>query len=383
MHLLDLPNEILSSLPLYFNNIETFTNAAATCRRLRDNLNVASPRTILHLAAASAPTFFSPHPHFLVAATARQASDWALGDKTRTSCLREALQDGIEGFFDFIIDNDDLNAGLSLHDIRRLHLSRFSIINPLADKIDKMAGEQWYGSSEDFWDGGVSDPATLETVPSRAAFQIIIYGELFGRSMENSLNYAVRQQKEEQDRDQENLPLLCFDLDTRFDYIKYCIPNWTCRSYPGLTVLPRGPYTPGHEENLPGDQIALEYIVKCRRWRRMWVAAMESIGGPEASIAAGIDTDWFHDEQVWRERLYFNAIHCTGLEAMQLVTLPPGQIPQACRDKALHMKGHVDRLTSMPRMQQVGHRWPVSVMESVPDFGTELYVCMRSYWPGT
>ena len=63
MHLLDLPNEILSSLPIYIDNIETFTNAASSCRRLRERFVAFAethPKTILLLADASAPTFF-PH----------------------------------------------------------------------------------------------------------------------------------------------------------------------------------------------------------------------------------------------------------------------------------------------------------------------------------
>ena len=57
-----------------------------------------------------------------------------------------------------------------------LHQARFSIINPLADKIDKMAGDQWYASPDNFWSGGVSEPETLYTESNIAAFQTIIYG---------------------------------------------------------------------------------------------------------------------------------------------------------------------------------------------------------------
>ena len=107
-----------------------------------------------------------------------------------------------------------------MEDIRRLHQARFSIINPLADQIDRMAGDQWYESvNEDFWNGGVSEPATLETESALAAFQIIIYGELFASSMQAFL-------------ESEKKLLPSFDVETRLDYIKYCIPDRTCQSIP-------------------------------------------------------------------------------------------------------------------------------------------------------
>ena len=145
MNLLDLPNEILSSLPLYIDNIETFTNRASSCRRLRQNFARAHPKTILLLADASAPMFFSPHPH---TATARQVSGWAIGNEENTRRLQKAFQGGIDSLYDFCINNP--NTGLRTEDIRRLHQARFSIINPLADKIEKMAGDQWYASADHF-----------------------------------------------------------------------------------------------------------------------------------------------------------------------------------------------------------------------------------------
>ncbi|KAF9069892.1 hypothetical protein BDP27DRAFT_663743 [Rhodocollybia butyracea] len=248
--LLDLPFEILSSLPLYIRNIEDFTEAASACSVLYYTFSSVSLNCILRLAAASAPTFVQPHPHFLIAATARQVSDWALGNAENTERLRRAFQGGVEALFELCIEK----AGLSLQDIRRLHLARFSTINPLADKIDKMAGVRWY-ETENFWEGGVSEAVTIYTESGRAAFQIIIYGELFASSMQAYL---------EPDK---NLPK--FDLDVRLDYIKYCIPDWVCKSYPGMEVLPVGPYA-GDRKQLPGDQIALQHLLTCRRWNKLW-----------------------------------------------------------------------------------------------------------------
>jgi len=290
MNLLDLPNEILFSLPLYIDNIETFANAASSCWQLRESFAQAHPKTILLLADASAPTFFSLHPHYLITATARQASGWAIGNEENTCRLRKAFQGGIDSFYDFCLNNP--NTGLRMEDIRRLHQARFSIINPLADHIDKMAGDQWYRSADDFWDGGVSEAETLYTELTLAAFQIIIYGELFASSMQAFL-----------ESEKELLP--SFDIETRLDYIKYCIPDWACRSYPGMEVLPVGPYAPGVEIEM-GNQVPIRHIMQCRRWRRMWARAIRMVDQnfeeADQQDDGGGDIDEYGEEP-WSQRL--------------------------------------------------------------------------------
>ncbi|KAJ4478494.1 hypothetical protein J3R30DRAFT_3279862 [Lentinula aciculospora] len=349
VQLIELPFEILSSLPLYIRDIEDFTEAASTCRTLSFAFSVASPNCILRLAANSAPTFAQPHPYFLIAATARQLSDWALGNAENTKRLRLAFQDGVEGLLELCIEK----AGLSLHDIRRLHLARFSIINPLADKIDKLAGDQWY-QAEDFWDGGVSEPATLETDSNRAAYQIIIYGELFASTMQAYLE------------PERNLPK--FNLDVRLDYIKYCIPDWVCRSYPGLEVLSVGPYVgrrgPG-QGDLPADQIALQHILKCGRWTRVWQSVTQAIGP---------------DFDGWKQKLWFDAVQIQGLEGMKV--LETGGVEEQHK-LLLRLRNLVEKLGpgDEPSKHLIGTRRKIPVSDA-PDFSNEVYVCMASYWGG-
>lgn len=103
-------------------------------------------------------------------------------------------------------------AGLWMADIRRLHSSRFSTINPVSDMIDRMAGVQWH-ATENFWVGGVSESATVDVEPAHALFQIVVYDELFASSMRAALEPTS------------SLPR--FDFDMRPDYISYCIPSST------------------------------------------------------------------------------------------------------------------------------------------------------------
>jgi hypothetical protein len=136
MGLLDLPNELLLSLPEYMSNIEDFTNAASSCRTLRAAFAQTHPNRILRLAAASSLVFFRPDPWFLVAVTARQVSQWGLESSENTEVLRAAFRGGVLPLIELCISV----AGITMADIRRMHACRFETINPVSDMIDRMAG---------------------------------------------------------------------------------------------------------------------------------------------------------------------------------------------------------------------------------------------------
>ncbi|KAL4938221.1 hypothetical protein BDV06DRAFT_201377 [Aspergillus oleicola] len=289
MSLLSLPTELLCILPDYINNIESFTSLASTCRTLRTIFNATHPRTILRLADSSAPTFFSPHPHFLITATAQSISDWALGNEERTAALRKAFHGGIYSFYNLILNH----GTLTLDRIREMYNARFEIINPLSDKLDKIAGNQWMATPQ-FWQGGVSEPATLHTDADRAAFQILIYGELFKSSMDAFLNPEL------------NLP--SFDIDTRLDYLKFTLadehePNDYER---GETNASYAYYQ---------DMDSLRHIVLCGRWRRVWGEAIKK------HLDGGFgEQDGDGDGAGWRGRLLRDALMVQGVRGMELVT---------------------------------------------------------------
>ncbi|MCJ1456383.1 hypothetical protein MMC28_006744 [Mycoblastus sanguinarius] len=268
MGLQDLPPELLMTLPQYLHNIQDFIDASSSCRELHSTFARTSPNVILRLAAASSRTFFRPDPHFLIAATIRQVSDWALLTNNNYEDLREAFKGGIEALFDLCISR----AGLTLEDIRRLYASRFTVINPQVDLIDRCAGAQWYNQSN-FWSGGVSDAASISAEPERALFQIVIYSELFASSMRAAIDPKASQ--------------LRFDLGMRLDFIRYCIPRF-----------------------FNADQEALRHILCCRRWCEAWDHVRHSIG-PDF-------------EEEWRQRLWHSAVEMQGLEGLEMLNGPEG-----------------------------------------------------------
>ncbi|ORY70255.1 uncharacterized protein BCR38DRAFT_421544 [Pseudomassariella vexata] len=356
MNLLDLPNELLCSLPNYMRDIEDFVNAASTCRKLRDVCHAAHPNTILRLAASSAPTFFSPHPYFLVAATCRQVADWAVGDTEKTAQLNEAFQGGIDGLYDLCI----AKAGLTLPEISRLHLSRFTIFNPLGDKIDKMAGRQWY-ATPNFWEGGVSEPNTVDTDVDRAVFQILIYSELFSGFMKAVLE------------PEKQLPK--FDLDTRFEYIKYCVPDWNCaRGYEGMRSFATGPYDPSFQAMgkgfwPPADQVALSHILSCSRWTRLWDHVLEHIGPAF--------------EEDWKQELWRNAPLTLGWEWFQLVTVfAERELSDKWRARLSDVRSQVDALDGQRHVPQkrVFTKRHIEIYD-IPILGREVEIPMAAYYP--
>ncbi|OAG04655.1 uncharacterized protein CC84DRAFT_1055564, partial [Paraphaeosphaeria sporulosa] len=213
--LVDFPDELLLQLPVHMHNIEDFKNASSTCRRLHNVFADTLPKTILRLASGSAPTFFSPHPYFLVLAVARQIATWAVANdserQTRVERLMEAFRGGMKGLLSLALRDDVEDVGLTMDDVRRMYEARFSILNPLNATMDAMIGDEWY-KQPDFWYGGAEDAFTLYTDVSSATYQLLTYGELFGSSMASYLEPADRRK-----------PGL--GIETRIEFIKYCIPD--------------------------------------------------------------------------------------------------------------------------------------------------------------
>ncbi|KAL8964812.1 MAG: hypothetical protein Q9197_006792, partial [Variospora fuerteventurae] len=284
--LLSLPSEILALIPHHLANIEDFKEFSSTCSRLRAACSHAPPNLILQLAAASSRVFFRPDPYFLVAATAKQVGEWALLSDDHARRLRESFKDGIHGLFDLCVET----AGLTMEDIRWLHASRFTIFNPLADLIDRCAGEQWY-SVPDFWHGGRSDAETIDCEPQRATYQIAAYGGLFGPTLD--ANLAGRKG---------------LDLQTRLDFVKYCIPDGYCSDYDCFHVEKTGPYRDRSDPTIPRmDQYSILHILRNSVWRREWGDARRAGGGP----------DFADDER--RQRIWECAVMMQGLEAFDMI----------------------------------------------------------------
>lgn len=311
-------------------------------------MSTATPTQILRLAAAQSSTFFRPSPQFLVTATARELSRWARQSSTNQVLLATRLEDGIDGLFDLALRY----CGLTMERIRELHLQRFSIINPVTDLIDKCVGEQWCATPH-FWDGGVSDAATIYANPSLTLFHLALYGELFGPDFEAYLCPD----------DHGTEPL---GVDTRLQFAKYCIPDWRAFDYdstptlrmPDGSINPRrliketGPYSKDAAPCSDEHNSALTHLLRSSRWRPHWQAMRAKAGVAEFKSEMK-DAWWYNrnDEQAWRQVMLEAVMVSQGLQGLEMVR-PDLQHEWTEKVRAWHQK--IASLETKPEWIKVG-----------------------------
>ncbi|KAJ7704323.1 hypothetical protein B0H17DRAFT_1193570 [Mycena rosella] len=190
-----LPFELLATLPHYLYSIEDLLSLSETCRALYRACADPAPNDVLRLAATSGRIFFRPHPHILIAFTARQVADWAVQHDDRRYLLELAIQSGVDELLKLALRV----AGLTMADIRRLCAYKCDVLNPLNRRLDLEAGP----ASEDGW--------TICNDPETTLLSWVIYGELFHHSLE--LAY---------------LPLPAhkpLSSITRYKWFVYCMPD--------------------------------------------------------------------------------------------------------------------------------------------------------------
>ncbi|KAJ7164682.1 hypothetical protein C8R43DRAFT_1061882 [Mycena crocata] len=163
-----LPPELLFNLPAYLHNIEDLLSLSLTCRTLYRTCANPEPKLVLQLAEKSGRTFFRPHPHFLLGATARQLADWAVKDDDHRHLLEVAIQGGVDKLLGLALEV----ATLTMDDIRRLHKYKCDVLNVLNRRLDLSAGP------------GSGNPMTVCNDPETTLLSWIIYGELFHHSLE-------------------------------------------------------------------------------------------------------------------------------------------------------------------------------------------------------
>ncbi|KAH7006765.1 hypothetical protein EDB80DRAFT_717809 [Ilyonectria destructans] len=376
--LTSLPPEILISVPEYLHNIEDYTSLSSTCRTLNSALISASPNIILRLAAAQSRVFFGPSPYFLVAATARQLGDWARLSSSNETALVTAFRSGVDGMLALALEH----CGLTLPRIRELYEMRFSVLNPVIDIIDQCVGEQWY-KTPNFWDGGVDDAYTVDADPPSTLFHLAIYGELFGPDLTTYL-----------DKSNTPSPQRSLTVDTRLEFVKYCIPDFACErrgqmsssGSQGAGVDPRrhvesvGPYarsSGGNYQTPPKDNnVALVWVLRSTRWKPHWKRLRERAGD---DFQNNYEESWWYqvgDEGNWRQRLWENTMVCQGLDGLGMIR---PKLQEAWLDKVRGWRAKIAALEDKPTTIMVGRQGTYDY----PFLMGDLRVCASGYVSGT
>ncbi|KAI1645777.1 uncharacterized protein F4817DRAFT_342250 [Daldinia loculata] len=372
--LLDLPTDILVMLPEFLHNIEDYVNLSSTCRTLRKCTNAASPNVILHLAHASSRVFFRPDPFFLICATARELGTWARKSDENEAELAAGMPRGADHLMDLALRH----CGLTMARIRELHALRFSVINPVSDLIDKCIGDQWY-ATPNFWYGGVDDAYTIYVDVNETFFNLAIYGELFGPDFDpffdSETDFSFRRR---------------LKVDTRFEYIKYCLPDVWVACFETVSDLerrvgsydprrdiiyhPEGPYARrGMEESRSyfNHTIGLIWLMKSTRWRPHWIKARKAAGaGPEFADNIG---DLGIATSSWRQLMLENVMQCQGLEGLGMIR-EGTEIAERWKPKIREWRDKIERMEE-PVTTKVG----LDDMYEYPDLFGDLRMCCTGY----
>ncbi|KAI1140930.1 hypothetical protein F5Y05DRAFT_292418 [Hypoxylon sp. FL0543] len=353
--LLGLPVDILVLLPEYLHDIEDYMNVALTCRRFRKLMDTALPHTILCLASRSANLFFRPSPHFLVCAVARQIGDWARKSRENEAELAAGMPRGIDHLMDLALSKEQF--GLTIEDIRRLYELRSSVVDPVSGLMGKAA------KSGAWSDCGVHIRA-IDTF-----FHLAIYGELFGPDFEPFL-----------DHDYCHEPVL--RVETRLEFIKYCIPEHGAVSFddaldktlPDGSVDPRrvvaihpdGPYARDEQGRLPSmfnNMGGLLCLFRSIHWRPYLL---------NARLEAGAGWDYFYDPKSrWRQRILDNIMMCQGLEGLGMI-LSGTDIAEKWKPKIKAWKAQINALEEEPASTGAG----AARAREYPDLLGELCICL-------
>ena len=208
MNFLDLPSDIINSLPIYLHSVTDLYALLSTCRALYIAYGSSKVRLPPVLPRLFGQPLLPPHPHLLLAGTVRQVADWAVLSIANRARLHTSLLEGNDG----LLKLSEQVACMSLKDMRDLHDLKYSLLNPLTRTVDIEAGPQMvrdngYDPDNYSW--------TIVCDPDVALLNYWIYCELFHHNVNEILNHSTRT----------SLLPKPLDLKTRRRWIAYCVPD--------------------------------------------------------------------------------------------------------------------------------------------------------------
>ena len=305
MQLLDFPTDIITLLPHYFISIYDLYNVLLTCKTL--NAAYRDKRIMLPpiLQRPGGQFLFQPHPHLLLTCLARQLGDWAVSSASN----RYELSQNLLGGYDGLLLLAERVTRVSLSDMRQLHGTKYSLLNPLTRLVDFEAGPAMVRNQE-------MDPdtygLTICQMPDLAVMNFVVYCELFHHYVDNILSCP----------DDPELPRP-LEAGIRQRFIAYCLPdhnNHRNRNYQSLGER-------GHN----GQWQLLDYMqmehsdavnrrdeALMRYWR---TGVLQEISNDE-------DVEWHGHEANWqptiaekREHLFLTVASHLGWDSLRMLML--------------------------------------------------------------
>lgn len=199
----------------------------------------------------------------------------------------------------------------------------------------------------ELWEGNETGEFTLHQFPIDIYYPIVIYGELFGADVDAVFDPPGKKS--------------CLSVETRLDYIKYCIPDMYCfegqKTARGVTladgtidplrrVLPVGPYDPLPRIEWVGapltDHLAVYFFLMNSQWYPAKHGKRLDIDPGYEGFEGGEETEWllsslhwnpsltfgttagrtldYNEGMDWKQALWQAVMWCRGFEGLKLVT---------------------------------------------------------------
>ena len=153
-----------------------------------------------------------PHPHLLIAGTARSVADWAVRNDDNRGQLIEALKGGIEGPYNLVVEV----GRISLQEARDILKAKYGVLNPLTRIIDLEAGpaarEIRYAEDGDTLEDYGLEWWTMLEYSELTLLHHWIYCELFHHTFTQVYDPA-------------SLKYEPLSRDTRWTHLSYCVTD--------------------------------------------------------------------------------------------------------------------------------------------------------------
>ena len=196
MPISNLPVEILSSIPDYLDSVDDLYSLLSTSRLFYRCCAGTTAKLAPPFSTEFGQHLLPPHPHLLLAGTARQIGDWAIQSQDNQDRLWKGIKDGNNGLASLSKDV----ARLSLQDVRALHRLRADLVIPLAARLDLEEDPTRTRWSE----------LTVCQNAEVALLNYLIYCELFHLDVQASFDDAAHEP---------------FNSAMRNHWMSYCMPD--------------------------------------------------------------------------------------------------------------------------------------------------------------
>ena len=334
-NLLDLPTELIAILPNYLHSLDDHYLLLRTCRTLYMTCANSNAKLAPDFAKKYGQPLLRPHPHLLLAGTARQIGDWAVQSEQNREELLKAIQSGNDGLLKLAVEV----ARLSLEDVRRIYKTKFDVINPISRTLDWEVGQGHWG--RELEENEIELMTICEDV-EQALYNYVIYCELFHHSIDKAL--------------EPSLPIEPLSQELRQWWMAYCrgfhhsVSASRCTN--PCTFPPGMPDSNNDRNNVRKEFQLLDFVVLYQSKGWASYRKVSELLLAKTPDQYGRENVPDHDSLSPHEKLFVNVVGHQGLATIQML-LPGGM--EAVKDLIATVREKVDAVPNAQILWDAEH----------------------------